>query len=625
MSDVYDRLASLPPEKRELLLRQLRQKQAGNVKTGIPPRPRDTDTHPLSFAQQRLWLLDQLQPGSPLYNVPVAIRLSGALDVATLERCFNELLRRHESLRTTLRSEQGQPVQVIAPQAELALETADLRALPAAQHDAEVRRLALEEARKPFDLERGPLLRARLLSLPEQECVLLLTMHHIVSDGWSMGVLVREMGMLYAAFTQGQPSPLMELAVQYVDYASWQREWLRGDVLSKQLDYWRKQLAGASRVLELPTDKPRPPRPSFQGASSSRPLPTALSESIKALAQKEGATPFMVLLAAFQVLLSRYSGQDDICVGSPIAGRNRGELEDLIGFFVNTLVLRTRLSPQQSFRELLAQVKEMMLGAYAHQDVPFEKLVEELQPQRDLSRSPLFQVMFAVQNAPMPELNLPGLKMRPVTLESESSKFDMTVAFTERAEGFLAEVEYSTDLYESSTLQRMLEQMQLLLEGIVASPERKLRELSLLSTNERQRLLVDWNQTHTEFPRQRNIHQLFEERVRLHPESVALEFGETRLSYGELDTRANQLAHLLASKGVCSGDLVGICVERSADLVVGLLGILKAGAAYVPLDPAYPQQRLTFMLEDTRAHVVVAWRHLAQALPLGDRSLICLD
>ncbi|WNG57420.1 amino acid adenylation domain-containing protein [Archangium gephyra] len=625
MSDVYDRLASLPPEKRELLLRQLRQKQAGNVKTGIPPRPRDTDTHPLSFAQQRLWLLDQLQPGSAVYNVPVAIRLSGALDVAMLERCFNELLRRHESLRTTLRSEQGQPVQVIAPQAELALETADLRALPTAQHDAEVRRLALEEARKPFDLERGPLLRARLLSLPEQECVLLLTMHHIVSDGWSMGVLVREMGMLYAAFMRGQPSPLMELAVQYVDYASWQREWLQGDVLSTQLGYWREQLAGASWVLELPTDKPRPPRPSLQGASCSRPLPPALSESIKALAQKEGTTSFMVLLAAFQVLLSRYSGQDDICVGSPIAGRNRGELEGLIGFFVNTLVLRTRLSPQQSFRELLAQVKEMMLGAYAHQDVPFEKLVEELKPERDQSRTPLFQVMFAVQNAPMPELNLPGLKMRPVTVESESSKFDMTVAFTERAEGFLAEVEYSTDLYEASTLQRMLEQMQMLLEGIIASPECKPRELPLLSTNEHQQVLVDWNRTHTDFPRQQNIHQLFEERVRLHPESVALEFGETQLSYGELDTRANQLAHLLASKGVRSGDLVGICVERSAGLVLGLLGILKAGAAYVPLDPAYPQQRLTFMLEDTQARAVVAQRHLAQALPLGGRSLICLD
>ncbi|HEX5752319.1 MAG TPA: amino acid adenylation domain-containing protein, partial [Archangium sp.] len=625
MSDVYDRLASLPPEKRELLLRQLRQKQAGNVKTGIPRRPRDTDLHPLSFAQQRLWLLDQLQPGSAFYNIPMAIRLTGALDAATLGRCFNELLRRHESLRTTLRSEQGQPVQVIAPQAELALETVDLRALPAARHDAEVRRLALEEARKPFDLERGPLLRARLLSLSEQECVLLLTMHHIVSDGWSMGVLVREMGMLYAAFMQGKPSPLMELAVQYVDFAAWQREWLRGDVLSKQLDYWRKQLTGASQVLELPTDKPRPPRPSFQGGSCSRPLPTALSESLKALAQKEGATSFMVLLAAFQVLLSRYSGQDDICVGSPIAGRNRGELEGLIGFFVNTLVLRTRLSPQQSFRELLAQVKETTLGAYAHQDVPFEKLVEELQPERDQSRTPLFQVMFAVQNAPMPELNLPGLKMRPVTVESESSKFDMTVAFTERAEGFLAEVEYSTDLYEASTIQRMLEQMQVLLEGIVAAPERKLRELPLIGATERQQVLVDWNQTHTGFPRQPSIHQLFEQRVLSHPQAIALEFGETQLSYGEFDSRANQLAHLLASKGVRSGDLVGICVERSADLVVGLLGILKAGAAYVPLDPSYPQQRLAFMLEDTQARVVVAQRHLAQSLPLGDRALVCLD
>ncbi|HEX5750369.1 MAG TPA: amino acid adenylation domain-containing protein, partial [Archangium sp.] len=623
MSDVYDRLASLPPEKRELLLRQLRQKQAGNVKTGIPRRPRDTDLHPLSFAQQRLWLLDQLQPGSAFYNIPTAIRLSGALDVATLGRCFNELLRRHESLRTTLCLEQGQPVQVIAPQAELALETVDLRTLPAARHDAEVRRLALEEARKPFDLERGPLLRARLLNLAEQECVLLLTMHHVVSDGWSMGVLVREMGMLYAAFMQGGPSPLMELAVQYVDFAAWQREWLRGDVLSKQLDYWRKQLAGASQVLELPTDKPRPPRPSFQGATCSRPLPTALSESVKALAQKEGATPFMVLLAAFQLLLSRYSGQDDICVGSPIAGRNRGELEGLIGFFVNPLVLRARLSGVTSFRALLHQVRDTTLGAFEHQEVPFEKLVEELQPRRDLSRSPLFQVMFALQNAPMPEMALPGLKLRPLEVESHVAKFDASLVFTPSENGFHGVLEYATDLFEHSTAARMMDHFQVLLEAALSRPEAPLSELPLLSEAERQQVLVDWNQTQRYYPRDACIHHLIQQQASLRPDAIAVEFGEQQLSWRELDSRSNQLAHLLRSHGVGPDSLVALCLERSLELIVSLLGILKAGGAYLPLDATYPAQRLAFMLEDAPPKLLLTSQALRSALALPD-SLPCL-
>ncbi|WPB76076.1 amino acid adenylation domain-containing protein [Archangium violaceum] len=580
---------------------------------------------PLSFAQQRMWFLEQLQPGSAFYNIPVTVRMEGQLDVPALERSFEELVQRHESLRTVFREEQGQPVQVIAPEARLPLTVVDLRELPAGEREAEVRRQVEAEVRRPFDLKTGPLLRPLLLRQDEQLHVLMLTMHHVVSDGWSMGVLVREMAALYEAHVQGKASPLPELPVQYADYAAWQRDWLQGEVLTQQLDHWRQQLTGAPQALALPTDKPRPTVMTSNGASLTAQLPFELSKALEALGHDAGATPFMVLLAAFQVLLSRYSGQDDISVGSPIAGRARSEVEGLIGFFVNTLVLRSRISPQQSFRELLAQVKETTLGAYAHQDVPFEKLVEELKPERDQSRSPLFQVMFGLQNAPLPELKLPGLKLQAIEPESQTSKFDLTLSAGETPAGFSLWLEYNTDLYEASTARRMLEQLQVLLEGIVAAPDRKLRELPLLSGTERQRVLADWNQTHTDFPRQHSIHQLFEDRARLHPEAIALEFGDTQLSYRELDTRANQLAHVLASKGVRSGDLVGICVERSADLVVGLLGILKAGAAYVPLDPSYPQQRLTFMLEDTQARVVVAQRHLVPSLPLGERSVVRLD
>ncbi|HEX5746349.1 MAG TPA: amino acid adenylation domain-containing protein, partial [Archangium sp.] len=505
---------------------------------------------PLSFAQQRLWFLDQLQPGSSFYNIPTAVRLEGALDVPALERALHELVRRHESLRTTFHTHQGQPVQVISADGSLLLQVEDLRSLPSAEREAEAQRRTLAYALRPFDLGRGPVLRALLLRLDEHQHVLVLTMHHIVSDGWSMGVLVREMAALYETFSQGRPSPLPELPVQYADYSAWQRDWLQGEVLEQQLGWWRQQLADAPRALELPTDKSRPPVQTHRGATCRVLLPLPLSLAVKSLAQREGATPFMVLLAAFQVLMSRYSGQDDISVGSPIAGRNRGEVEGLIGFFVNTLVLRSRLSPQQSFRELLARVRETTLGAYAHQDVPFEKLVEELQPERDQSRSPLFQVMFTVQNSPMPELAAQGLKLKPLTLEADTAKFDLTLTMMETDQGFTGDLEYNTDLYEASRARRMLGHLRLLLEGIVAAPERKLHELPLLGATERQQVLVDWNQTHTDFPRQPSIHQLFEQRVLRHPQAIALEFGETQLSYGELDSRANQLAHLLASKGV---------------------------------------------------------------------------
>ncbi|HZI05051.1 MAG TPA: amino acid adenylation domain-containing protein, partial [Archangium sp.] len=444
-------------------------------------------------------------------------------------------------------------------------------------------------------------------------------------DGWSMGVLVREMGALYASFVQGKPSPLMELAVQYADYAAWQREWLQGDVLGQQLGYWRKQLSGAPHALTLPTDKPRPAVMTSRGASLTAQLPFELSKALESLGHDAGATPFMVLLTAFQVLLSRYSGQEDICVGSPIAGRGRSEVEGLIGFFVNTLELRTRLSPTQSFRELLAQVKETTLGAYAHQDVPFEKLVEELKPERDQSRTPLVQVVFGLQNAPLPELKLPGLKLRAIEPESQTSKFDLTMSVAETPAGFSMWLEYNTDLYEASTARRILEQLQVLLEGIVAYPEQQLRELPLLSEAERRQLLVDWNATRVDYPREATIPSLFEAQVERTPDAVAVEYEGQTLTYRALNSRANQLAHHLRASGIGPESRVGLCLERSLELVVGILGILKAGGTYVPLDPAYPADRLSFMLQDTGVMVIVTQEDLADELPVQGSLFVCLD
>ncbi|HLM46806.1 MAG TPA: condensation domain-containing protein, partial [Myxococcaceae bacterium] len=580
---------------------------------------------PLSFAQQRLWFLDQLEPGSAFYNVPTAVKLEGSLDTAALERALSELVQRHESLRTTFRTEQGQPVQVIAPHGSLPLQVVDVRSLPSAEREAEVRKLTTGHALLPFDLGRGPLLRALLVRQEEQSHVLLLTLHHIVSDGWSMGVLVREVAALYQAFSQGKPSPLPELSVQYADYSAWQRGWLQGEVLEQQLGWWRQQLADAPRALELPTDRPRPPVLTHHGATCRVQFPQPLSQGLKALAQREGATPFMVLLTAFQVLLSRYSGQEDISVGSPIAGRGRGEVEGLIGFFVNTLVLRTRLSAQQSFRELLARVRETTLGAYAHQDVPFEKLVEELQPERDLSRSPLFQVLFTVQNAPMPELATQGLKLSPVELASDTAKFDLSLGFMETEEGFSGQLEYNTGLYDASTIQRMLGHLQVLLEGIVAAPESKLWQLPLLGEAERRQLLVDWSEPLPQPVGDTCLHHLVEAQVERTPDAIAVISGSRRLTYLELERRSNQLAHHLRQLGVGPEVKVGLCLERSELLVISVLGVLKAGGTYVPLDPAYPQDRLGYMLEHTRVPVLLTQQRPSRSLPAHSAHVVLLD
>ncbi|HYO64056.1 MAG TPA: amino acid adenylation domain-containing protein, partial [Pyrinomonadaceae bacterium] len=580
---------------------------------------------PLSFGQQRLWFFDQLEPGSPLYNISGGVRLSGALDVEALERTLTEIVRRHEALRTTFAVIDGEPSQLIHDARPVSLAVTDLSGTGEAERETEAARLAREEGTRPFDLVRGPLVRASLLRLAADEHVLLVTMHHIVSDGWSVGVLVREIGALYEGFVKGEPALLAELKVQYADYAVWQRERLQGEVLDRQLDYWRRQLAGANQVLELPTDRPRPPVQSNRGAQEKFELPESLSERLRALSRREGVTLYMTLLAAFQTLLLRYTGQEDLLVGADIANRHRGETEGLIGFFVNLLVMRGDLSGDPTFAELLARTREVCLGAYAHQEVPFEKLVEEFGGGRDMSRAPLFQVLFVLQNAPAGVLELSGLKLTPFEVESATAKFDLLLNVEEKGAALEATLEYSTDLFDAATVRRMAAHLTTLLEGVAGSPESRLSTLPVLTAAERERLLVGWNDTATDYPRTRCVHELFEEQAAREPEAAAVVFGDEVVTYGELNRRANQLANYLRTFGVGPEVMVGLCAERSVELIVGLLGILKAGAAYLPLDAQLPLERLTFMLEDAQAPVLLTQEHLLDSLPAHWGQVVCLD
>src|SRR3990172_5937896 len=625
MSDLSYRIDTLSPEERALLELWLIKKSAAVANEYAIPQREVTGPCPLSFAQQRLWFLDQIEPNTPLYNIPTAVRLSGALNIEALQKTLDAIVARHEVLRTTFVSVDGGPVQVIAESRSVEMSVIDLSEWPKAEQGAEVQHLLDEEAKRPFNLSQDLMLRATLLRLGEQDHVLLLVMHHIASDGWSMGVLFRELSALYGAFSSGGPSPLPELPIQYADFAHWQRQWLQGEVLESQLSYWKKQLNGSLPVLELPTDHPRPPVQTFLGAWQSLVLPKALSESLKALSRQEGVTLFMTLLGAFQTLLHRYASQDDVVVGTPVANRNRAEIEGLIGFFVNTLVMRTDLSGNPSFRELLAQVREVALGAYAHQDLPFEKLVEELHPKRDLSRNPLFQVGFVLQNAGRQALELLGLTLNPLEVGSGTAKFDLTLSMVEGAEGLRGTLEYNTDLFDAATVTRMLGHYQRLLEGIVANPEQRISDLPLLTEAERKQLLVEWNGTKADYPKDKCIHELFEAQVERTPEAIAVVFEDKQLTYSELNARANQLAHHLRALGVWPEVLVGIYMERSLEMVVGLLGILKAGGAYVPLDLTYPKERLAFMLEDTQVPVLLTQERLVSGLPQHGATVVCLD
>jgi amino acid adenylation domain-containing protein len=581
---------------------------------------------PLSFAQERLWFIDRLEGGSAQYNIPTALRLGGALDVDALERSLGEIVRRHEVLRTVFRAVDGGAVQVIAPFAGFALPVDDLSGLDEAARAAEVRRRAREDAARPFDLAEGPLFRAALLRMADEEHVLLLCIHHIVTDGWSSGVLFRELGALYAAFARGEPDPLPPLPVQYADYAVWQREQLRGQALDRQVGYWKQRLAGAPALLELPTDRPRPPVQSHRGTREMFSMPRALLDGLQALGRGEGATLYMVLLSAFQLLLSKYSGSEDVVVGSPIAGRTSKEVEELIGFFANTLVLRTDLGGDPTFRELLGRVREGTLGAYEHQEVPFDRLVAELQPERSLSHAPLFQVMFILQNAAdLSGSGLAGLRMEGAGAELETIRFDLALTAVPNDGGIHGMVEYGTDLFDRSTVRRMLGHLERVLEQVAADADVRLSRLDLLSAEERGLVVEEWNATDAEYPADRCIHELFEARAARTPDATAIRFAGAALSYAALDHAANRLANHLRHRGVRPETRVGICLERGPEMVVSVLAVLKAGGAYVPLDPAYPAERLDFMLADSGARLLLTRLPLPEGLAPRDVEVVCLD
>ncbi|PTL75144.1 non-ribosomal peptide synthetase [Vitiosangium sp. GDMCC 1.1324] len=604
-------MASPPDDKRALLAQLLREKT------------QKAKQAPLSFAQERMWFLYQWNPASAAFNMPGAVRLSGEVDPEALRRGLQELARRHETLRTTFSDQEGRLLQVVASSLEIPLSVEDLRDVPEEQREQRTRERITAEARQTFDLTRGPLLRAVLLRLAEREHVLLLSMHHIISDGWSLGVLVRELAALYAAFVQGQPSPLQALPLQYAEFASWQREWLQGEVLDTQLSWWRERL-DPNAILELPTDRPRPPALSPHGARQTLLLPPELAQTLKALGQREGKTLFVTLLSAFEVLLHRYTGQEDLVVGTPIAGRNRSELEGMIGLFINTLALRTSVAGRPTFRELMGRVHQTTVDAFAHQDLPFERLVDALKPERRLSHSPLFQVMFILQNAPMPPLQAPGLVMEFQQPETGTTKFDLTLIATELPEGLRIVAEYSTDLFGTPAMSRLLEHYRMLLQGIAANPDQPIDSIPLLTGTEH-RALQEWNDTPARYPRDVCLHQLIEAQVERTPDAIALTFEGQSLTYRELDSRANQLAWHLRSLGVGPESRVGLCLERSLEMVVALLATHKAGGAYVPLDPAYPQERLGWMLEDARPTVLLAQERLLSRLPAKSTHVVCVD
>ncbi|MBR8833343.1 MAG: amino acid adenylation domain-containing protein [Stigonema ocellatum SAG 48.90 = DSM 106950] len=628
MSDILKRLEALSPEKRELVLQKLKKQSPQNHTPPLTPISRKQPL-PLSFAQQRLWFLDQLEGENCVYNVPFFWQISGFLNTSALEQAITAIVQRHEVLRTTFSFVDESPIQVIHATPKLMMHVLDWRQLTEQDQLNKAQQLAIEELQQPFDLSNPPLLRVKLLQFTDQSHLLLLVIHHIVCDGWSMQIFRRELFTLYNAFCAGEPSPLPELSLQYADFAHWQRQWLQGEVLQTQLNYWQKQLAEVPPLLELPTDRPRPSVQSFKGRSIFLELNQDLTQKLKRLSQDSGTTLFMTLLTVFTLLLSRYSGQEDVVVGSAIANRNRRETEPLIGFFVNTLALRTNLQGNPTFLELLERVKQVTLDAYDHQDLPFEKLVDELGKERSLSHHPLFQVSFGLQNQTQEILEINGLTLTPFKWENTTTLFDLSVIFRETPQGLTGEWEYANDLFEGTTIQRMVEHFAVLLKGIVEHPQQPINTLPLITEVERQQL-QDWNQTQTDYPQDKTLVDLFEEQVAKTPDHLALVFESHRLTYQQLNQLANQLAHYLIQNHQIQPDtLIGICVERSLEMIIGVLGILKAGGAYVPIDPNYPPERIQFMLQDCGTSVLLTQSFLREKLPVVElehpTQVICLD
>ncbi len=617
------RLQQLSPEKRALLLKRLREQAAAKAtaqEITITSVDR-TQPIPLSFAQQRLWFLSQFEGASAAYNIANAVRIEGSVNLDLLEQATQMVVERHEALRTTFQIKDGNPVQVIAPSLTLPITVYDLRQTDAQDYS----HLIAESTQTPFDLAKGPLMRVETIHLEDDVTIVMVTMHHIVSDGWSLGVLIKEVFSLYHALANGLEFPLTPLNVQYADFANWQRQWLQGDILDSQLNYWREKMDGAPALLDLPSDKPRPPVHRFQGKSLAFEISASLTAQLTDLAKATNTTLFMVLESALAVLLFRLSGQDDIVVGSPIANRTLKSLESLIGFFVNTLLLRNDCSGNPTFKALLSQVQQTALDAYQHQDVPFEQLVDALKTERTLSYTPLFQVMFALQNMPMESLELGDLTITPLTLKNPTAKFDLTI-FMMEDNGLLRGVwEYNEDLFEPATAERMVGQFKTVLSAIATNPNQHLLDIPLLSPEECHKIIVAWNQTEAPYPTDTCLHQLFETQVAHTPDNVAAICRDESFTYADLNARANQLAYSLVVQGLQPGDFVGICVERSLDMMVAVFGVLKAGGVYVPMDPTYPADRLAHMLSDAQVVVLLTQSHLVERLPKNDVKTVCLD
>ena len=606
----------------------------GDVPVSLPPpviRFQRNCVTPISFGQERMWFVEQMHPHFPIHNVPVAIRLDGALNVPALEAAFNEIIRRHDVLRLIFRNQDGRPVAVTEPPRPFSITITDLSGLLEEQRERDLQGLAHKEATRPFNLSESPLLRAHLVRLAPETHVLLVTTHHIVFDGWSLGVFYRELSALYGSLTgagtNGQARPLPELSIAFADFAYWQRQWLQENPLDRELAYWKRKLDGAPMALDLPTDHPRPAVQTFNGSAKFFSLPAELTDRLNRCARQQGVTLYMLLLAAFQALLHRYSGQETILVGSPVAGRNRRETENLIGLFLNTVALRADMTGETVFADLLQQVKRSALEAFAHQDLPFEKVVEAAQHERDASRSPLVQVMFVLQNEPLRPPEMPGLDVRLLPTHNDVAKFDIELSLEETGGALSGYLEYNTDLFEGATIDRLAGHLQTLLESVAQDPAQKISSLALLTEAERKLMLVDWNSATADYPRDKCVHQLFEEQVARTPDAVALIFEDEQMTYRELNDRADRVAARLRALGIGPDLRVGICVERGFDMLVGVYGILKAGGCYLPLDPTYPKDRLQFMLEDSQAAVLVTQSSLRDKLqlPVSNFKMICVD
>jgi amino acid adenylation domain-containing protein len=593
---------------------------------GIRPRAGDyVGSHPVSFAQERLWFLDQLDGASAVYNVPIAVRIRGPLQLEALRESLTALVERHAVLRTVVELREGVPVQTIVPPVPVTMATLDLRSKPLSEREDELAKALTREARRPFDLARGPLFRALLVRMADADAALLITLHHAVCDAWSLGILNSNLATIYAARVEGLPCPLPPLPVQYVDYARWQRERLTGAELARLVEYWRTQLAGAPLQLDLPTDHPRPATPGTRGDCIRFELPQPLVTGLKQVCRAEDATLFMGLLATFGVLLGRHTNQQEVLIGAPIAGRTRAEVQHVVGLFVNTLAMRVDMTGEPSFVDVLHRVRETALGAYAHQDLPFEKLVEVLQPDRSRGEHPLVQTMLVLDNTPaVPGTTSPDMLVEPIDVQTGTAKFDLSLSLAETASGMQGWLEYNSDLFDLTTIERLVRRWRVLLEASVAEPTRSIGELPLLDAAEREQVVMDWNATTVEYPRV-SLAEAVERTVDRTPMAAAVVFGDQTLTYGELERRSNRLARYLRQCGVGPGKIVGLSLERSPEMVVALLAVAKAGGAYLPLDPSYPYERRAFMLRDSAAHVLVVDGRAGSDLPPSSGRIVRLD